>query len=52
MKQSLLEALLAVIQALGPDDHALLIVVFMAFCLVGFSLYVLLGAIEALSKRK
>lgn len=51
MKQSLVESFLAVVQALGPDHNAVLVVVFMAFTVVSISLYVVLTAIKTLSKR-
>lgn len=40
------------IETLDPEKNAILIIAFMAFLLVGFSLYVVLQVIKALSRRK
>ena len=42
---------LSILRTLSTGENALLMVVFMSFCVVGFSLYVLMIAIKTLSKR-
>ena len=51
MKYSaIIESILNLMQTWGPE-HAVFIIVVMAFSIVGFSLYVVLTALKTLSRR-
>jgi len=48
----LLELILSIFKELGPENNVILVVILMAFIVVGFALYVLLAALNKIPNKE
>lgn len=47
-----LENILSIIKAIGPENNAILLIILAAFATIGFSLYVLLAVVKHLTQGR